>query len=140
MPIGQLRVVSSTLLVIGSCSLAGLCCPPACDRCNARGSCILLGLHFSFNAAGLQPDIHYYVVPCTQSPSTTISTSGPSRVTIGGKGFVDPATVSVPLVANQAVTVGAGGVRYTIRCLPADFPVCTAVQNSAPQGSGFLSG
>jgi hypothetical protein len=83
------------------------------------------------------PAIHDYVVRCTTAP-TIVSTSGSGGVAIGGAHTRNPATVSVPLVAGQAVQVKGQGQSYTIRCLPADFPAYTATENGVPQGNGFL--
>jgi hypothetical protein len=91
---------------------------------------------------GLDPpfstNIHYYVLRCTSGSSTTITSTGPGKVTIGGQRVPEPASVAVPLAANQAITVTSGGQKYVIRCLPGDFPSYVATQSGTPQGNGFL--
>jgi|HubBroStandDraft_6_1064221.scaffolds.fasta_scaffold28867_1 hypothetical protein len=91
------------------------------------------GLNPSFN-----PNIHYYVLRCSDAPSTTIAASGSGKVSIGGQRVPEPASISVPLAANQAITVSHGTQKYAIRCLPADFPNYAATQSGISQGSGFL--
>ena len=49
--------------------------------------------------------IQDYAVRCTGSPTTTLSTSGSGRFTIGGQNFNHPASVTLPLVADQSVEV-----------------------------------
>ena len=87
----------------------------------------------SFNSS-----IHYYAVRCAGSPTTQISTTGSGRVGIGGVSFTEPANVSAPLVAGQAVTVVSAGSAYTIRCLPADFPTYAATVTGNPQAQGYV--
>jgi len=84
------------------------------------------------------PGIFDYVVRCTGHPTTTLATTGSGTVTIGGKYYAQPATVPLPLVANQAVTVSSGTDQYTVRCLPADFPQYTAQVTGSPQARGYL--
>jgi hypothetical protein len=85
------------------------------------------------------PSIHYYVIRCSGDPTTDISTTGTGTVVIGGIAFAEPADVHAPLVADQAVTVSWGGTKkYTVRCLPGDFPAYTATVTGSPQSDGYL--
>ena len=79
-----------------------------------------------------------YVVRCTGSPTTTVTTTGKATVIIAGRAYSGPTTVDVPLVAGQAVYVVRGGRSYGIRCLPADFPNYTATITGTPQVKGYL--
>lgn len=79
-----------------------------------------------------------YVVRCTGSPTTSVTTTGSGAVTIGGHAYSGPTTVAVPLVAGQAVYVVRGTHTYGIRCLPADFPNYTATITGKPQAKGYL--
>ncbi len=85
-------------------------------------------------------DILNYVVRCSTSKTTIISTTGSGVGTIGGKSITQPASVKAPLVANQAVSISGGGSghTYTIRCLPADFPTYTSSVTGTPQVHGIL--
>jgi hypothetical protein len=87
----------------------------------------------AFNAA-----ITDYAVRCTSGPTTTISTTGSDTVTIGGTTFAGPASVTVPMVAGQGVTVTDGASSYEIRCLPSDFPSYTSTVTGTPQANGYF--
>jgi hypothetical protein len=91
------------------------------------------GLVPSFNKA-----IHNYVVPCTGAATTTLSTTGKGTVKIGGTSFAQPASVALPLVANQAVHVSNAQGSFVIRCLPADFPSYTSTVLGTAQAKGYI--
>ena len=59
-------------------------------------------------------------------------------MTVGGKVYPSAVSINMPLVANQAVQVTAGGNSYYIRCLPKDFPTYTATVPGHPSASGYL--
>jgi hypothetical protein len=86
------------------------------------------------------PAISDYVVRCDSpgTPMTTVTTTGSDPVTIAGTAFPGPASVSVPLVAGQGMTVSVGGTSYEIRCLPSDFPGYSSSVTGTPQANGYL--
>ncbi len=84
------------------------------------------------------PYIVDYVVPCTGSPTTNLTTTGSGPVTIAGNGLQSPVNLNLPLVAGQEVEVTHSGRSYFIRCTPSDFPAYTSTVTGTPQASGYL--
>jgi hypothetical protein len=84
------------------------------------------------------PAITDYAVRCTSGPTTSVSTTGSDTVTIAGTAFAGPASVTVPMVAGQGVTVSDGGSSYEIRCLPSDFSNYTSSVTGTPQANGYF--
>ncbi len=80
-----------------------------------------------------------YVVPCTDSPTTNLTTTGTGKVKIGSTRVTGPVNVNLTLVAGQEVTVTSAGNSYYIRCLPSDFPAYTSTVTGTPQASGYLA-
>ncbi len=84
------------------------------------------------------PTIVDYVVPCTGSPTTNLTTTGSGPVTIGRTSLQSPVNLNLPLVAGQEVEVTQSGRSYFIRCTPSDFPAYTSTVTGTPQASGYL--
>ena len=84
----------------------------------------------SFNAA-----VTNYVVRCTTSSTTNLTTTGSGRTTVGGTTFSAPVNINLALVAGQEVKVTNGGSAYYIRCLPSDFPNYTSTLTGTPQAN-----
>src|SRR3974390_3447487 len=80
-----------------------------------------------------------YAVRCA-GHNTALSSTGPGKVTIGGKTFNEPVSKNLNLRPNHAVYVDEGGHAYAIRCLPSDFPGYRAIVQGTPQAHGYLVG
>ena len=80
-----------------------------------------------------------YAVRCA-GHNTALSSTGPGKVTIGGKTFNEPVSKNLNLRPNHAVYVAEGGHAYAIRCLPSDFPGYRAIVQGTPQAHGYLVG
>lgn len=79
-----------------------------------------------------------YAVRCAGSPTTLLTTTNRSAVTIAGTTMAGPASVSLPLVPGQEVQVANGTKTFYIRCLPNDFPTYTSVVTGHPKATGYL--
>lgn len=129
-----------TVLAVALLSLVAAAVPIS-EATAAPTPAVVTGFSISTNPP-LDPSfastISDYVVPCSGSPTTELTTTGTGRVGIGGKRFANPANVSLPLVPGQEVMVAAGSADYYIRCLPANFPSYTSTVTGTPQASGYF--
>jgi hypothetical protein len=121
-------VVLGTTVGIGSQDRAAAVVPPFSIATNPP-------MTPAFNSA-----IDDYAVRCTSSRTVLVTTTSSDTVSIAGTTLPGPASVSVPMVAGQGLTVTDGSSSYEIRCLPADFPSYTTSVTGTPQANGYFVG
>ena len=126
-----LPLLAATLLLIGAFTLL--------SSGTGRAGAAVKPFSMSTGPAmvpSFNPKITDYAVRCTTRSTTHLVTQGSGPVTVGGKVYPSAVSINMPLVANQAVQVTAGGNSYYIRCLPKDFPTYTATRPRTPVGIG----